>query len=68
MYETNKDYIKLVKKWNEYKEIETMANNSRLQVERELLKIVSNDLKEKGTNNLPLGLKITTGMNEKLGW
>ena len=64
-YETNKNYLKLVAKWLEYKELETLANQGRIRSEKEILEIVGKDLKEKGSNPFPGGVKITTGMDEK---
>jgi hypothetical protein len=63
-YENNPQYKRLVEQWEECKETEAFANNMRIETEKELLKIIGNDLKEKGTNNLALGLTVTTGMSE----
>ncbi len=64
-YENNTEYLAAVKKWQEYKNLERIANEGRLKTEKAILAMVGKDLKEKGTNNFPEGLKITTGMDEK---
>jgi len=63
-YENNDAYINAVKSWQTSKGDEKRANAKRLLAERDILKIVGKDLNEKGANNFPLGLKITTGMSE----
>ena len=65
IYENNAEYVAAVKKWQEYKDLERLANEGRLKTERATLAIVGKDLKEKGTNIFPNGLKIVTGMDEK---
>ena len=56
-------YFELVKKWQDLKNQEKIANENRLEVEREILLLVKDELKDKGTNNFPASLKITTGFN-----
>lgn len=62
-YAENTEYQELVASWALYKKQEQEANAARLAVENRLLDIVGNDLKVEGTNNLPGGLKVVTGMN-----
>lgn len=54
----------LADKWNESKQLENKAKESRLEVEGELLELLKNELKDKGSNNFNGDLKITTGENE----
>ena len=64
IYEKNAEYTKLVSQWQKYKETEQLCNDGRIRTEKAILEIVGKDLAEKGTNNFPCGLKITTGMTE----
>ncbi len=58
------DYKKLVKQWDEYKKLETLAKDGRIRTEKALLVIVGRDLSEKGINHFPENLDITTGISE----
>lgn len=62
--ENNKEYKKLVADWQTYKGIESDANATRLKIEKRLLEITKGQLKDKGSNNLPDNLQITTGYSE----
>lgn len=60
-YENNNEYLNLVKQWEIYKRDEKYANEKRIEIEKKICELVKPDLKEKGTNNFPEGLQITTG-------
>lgn len=51
--------------WLLAKQKENDARNERLEAEGEIYMLVEKDLKESGVNNLPEGIKITTGFTEK---
>jgi len=63
-HENNPEYKALVKKWDEYKDLEALANAGRIRTEKDILKIVGKDLNEKGINHFPENLDITTGLSE----
>lgn len=63
-YENNPEYQGLLNRWRSNKALEVSANADRIKTEKAILAMVGKDLNEKGTNNFPYGLKITTGMTE----
>lgn len=62
--ENNIEYQQLISKWTYFKQIEKGANENRIDAENKLLDMVKDDLRNRGTNNFPLGLKIVTGETE----
>jgi len=62
--ENNTEYQELIHRWQGCKYREQYANSDRAQVERKILEITKNELKDKGTNNLPNNLQIVTGYSE----
>lgn len=62
--ETNLEYQALISKWTYFKQAEKDANTNRIEAENELLTMVKDELRDRGTNNFPLGLKIVTGEAE----
>lgn len=62
--ETKLEYQALITKWTYFKQAEKDANEKRIEAENELLAMVKDELRDRGTNNFPLGLKIVTGETE----
>ena len=62
--EHNIEYQQLISKWKYFKQAEKDANEKRIDAENKLLDMVKDDLRSRGTNNFPLGLKIVTGETE----
>ena len=62
--ENSIEYQQLISKWQRFKQAEKDANENRIDAENKLLGMVKDDLRSRGTNNFPLGLKIVTGETE----